>query len=80
MAPLRYKLDKEADALYVRLSDEPYSFGEDIDKERRIDYDRERRPRGIEFTAVSEGVDLRDLPRKRDLAALMAELRIRVYA
>ena len=34
----RVEYDKEADAIYIYLSDDKYAYGKDIDRERRIDY------------------------------------------
>ena len=80
MSQLRYEYDREADAIYVYLSEKPYAFGEDIRKERRIDYAADRTPVGIELTCVSEGVDLADLPARDALAELLTELHIKLYA
>ncbi len=75
-----YRYDEEADAIYVRLSDKQYAYGEDLDPERRIDYAADGSPIGVEFTCVSEGVDLRDLPEQRAIADILARLNIRVLA
>ncbi|HUZ88776.1 MAG TPA: DUF2283 domain-containing protein [Candidatus Acidoferrales bacterium] len=77
---IRHRFDREADAIYIWLSESPYSFGTDLDEERRIDFDHSGKPRGIELTAVSSGVDIDGLPCKEDVAALLEELKIRVYA
>ena len=77
---VRFKLDQQADALYVWLSSEPYAFGEDIDKERRIDYDANRRPRGVELLNVSGGVELDGLPNRDEIGRLLGKLKIRVFA
>ena len=36
---MRLEYDKEADAIYIKLSDMPYAYGKDLDDLRRIDYD-----------------------------------------
>jgi len=59
---MKIKYDKKADAVCVHLSDAPYAYGKDLDTERRIDYDANGKPRGIEITCVSHGVNLDDLP------------------
>src|SRR3970040_1699221 len=57
-----YQYDEEADAVYIRLSEKDYSYGEELDRERRIDYAADGTPIGIELLCASTGVDLRDLP------------------
>ena len=78
MMDCRY--DEEADAVYIRLSDKDYSYGEELDRERRIDYSADGTPVGVELLCVSTGVDLRNLPEPRALAALLAKHRIKVLA
>ncbi len=77
-ATLRY--DREADAAYITLRDLPYAYGEDIDRERRIDYAATGTPIGVELLCVSRGVNLDDLPERDTVAALLEEQRIRVFA
>lgn len=74
----RATFDREADAVYVTLSDQPYAFGEDIDHERRVDYAADGTPIGIELLCVSDGVDLSHLPRVDEVTATLRELGIRV--
>ena len=64
---MEIKYDRKADAIYVQLSSAPYAYGKDLDSERRIDYDSHGKPRGIEITCVSQGVDLDDLPYSAEL-------------
>lgn len=75
---LRY--DKKADAIYVRLSDEGYAYGEELDPERRIDYSTDGRPIGVELLCVSNGVDLRNLPEQDAISKLLSQRRIKVLA
>ncbi len=77
---MRHEYDPDADAIYVYLSEKPYAFGEDLDRERRIDYAVDRTPIGVEITCVSGGVNLRDLPDREQIARLLASLDIRVFA
>jgi uncharacterized protein YuzE len=77
---VKYEYDKDADAIYVSLSDQSYSFGEDLDRERRVDYAADRSAIGVELTCVSMGVDLRDLPARDEIASLLSSLDIRVFA
>lgn len=77
---LEYKHDAEADAIYIRLSEKQYAYGEDLDPERRVDYSADGTPVGIELLCVSSGVDLRDLPQRKSIADLLTQHRIRVLA
>jgi uncharacterized protein YuzE len=77
---MRVEYDKEADAIYVYLSNKPYAYGKDLDTERRIDYDTDNKPRGIELLCVSHGVVIDDLPFAREVERLLGERDIKVYA
>ena len=78
MSELRY--DKAAHAIYIRLSDQPYAYGEELDPERRIDYAANGMPIGVELLCVGSGVDLPNLPAQDVLANLLARHRIKVLA
>ncbi len=77
---MRYEYDTDADAIYIYLSDERYAFGEDLGRERRVDYAADRTPIGVELTCVSHGVDVSDLPAREEISELLARLNIKVYA
>jgi hypothetical protein len=64
----------------VRLSDEQYAYGEELDPERRIDYAADGTPIGVELLCVSEGVDLRNLPENAEISKLLSRHRIKVLA
>lgn len=66
--------------MYIYLAEKPYAFGEDLDRERRVDCAADRTPIGIELTCLSRGVDLRDLPSRDAVTALLAGLHIKVFA
>jgi uncharacterized protein YuzE len=72
--------DREADALYVSLNDEPYAYGEDLDLRRRIDYAEDGTPVGVELLYPSLGVDLSDLPRADEIAEALRAHDVRVLA
>ena len=76
----QFEHSETADAVYIRLRDLPYAYGEDIDHERRIDYAEDGKPMGIELLDVSGGVDLRDLPEADTVARLLTEHAIKVFA
>ena len=75
---LNVEHDPEADALYVRLGDKPYAYGEDFGDERRVDYAADGTPIGVELLCVSVGVDLTDLPHAELIAEAVAPYDIRV--
>lgn len=72
--------DREADAIYIRLREGTYAYGEDLDPERRIDYDADGQPLGIELLNVSQGVNPEDLPESEGVAELLAANEIPVFA
>lgn len=77
---LELTYDPEADAIYVRLNDLPYAFGEDLDHERRIDYAENGQPIGIEILYPNLGVDTRGLPFEDAVRRLVAEHAFKVFA
>ena len=64
---LKHKYDPKADALYITLNSGVYDHGYDLDDDRRIDYDKNNVPIGVEILSVSHGVDLRGLPYSQEL-------------
>ena len=77
---MRLEHDKEADAIYIYLSDAPYAYGEDLDTERRIDYDSDGNQMGIELLCVSEGVITNDLPHRGEIERLLEKHDIKLFA
>jgi uncharacterized protein YuzE len=69
---MKLEHDREADAIYIRLREGTYAYGEDLDPERRIDYDAQGEPIGIEILNVSGGINLDDLPENEGVAELLA--------
>jgi len=74
------KYDREADALYVYLSDKPYAYGRDLDNERHIDYAADGTPIGIELLSVSKGVNPDDLPEQSEVIDLLESQNIKIFA
>jgi len=74
------KYDKQADAVYILLSNKPYAYGKDLDNERRIDYDADGNPRGVELLCVSTGVVTDDLPNRVEIERALESRGIRAYA
>lgn len=68
---MELKHDKQADAIYIYLSDKPYSYGKDLDDERRVDYASDNTPIGVELLNVSKGVNLDGLPRRAEIAKVL---------
>jgi hypothetical protein len=68
---MQFEHDSEADAVYVRLSLKPYSYGRDLDDYRRIDYAVDGTPIGIELLSISDGVNLVGLPYAASVAAYL---------
>ncbi len=73
------KHGKQADAIYIYLPDNPYAHGKDLDDERRIDYDSDDVPVGIELLCVSQGVNLDSLPYADEVSAILKARGIRAY-
>ena len=74
------KYDKQADAVYILLSNKPYAYGKDLDNERRIDYDADGNPRGVELLCVSTGVITDNLPNRVEIERALESRGIRSYA
>jgi uncharacterized protein YuzE len=77
---MRAEYDRKADAIYIYLSDAPYAFGKDLDHERRIDYDANGEPIGVELLCVSDGVITNDLPRRGEIERLLEKHHIKLFA
>lgn len=76
----KIKHDKKADAIYIYINNNQYSHGKDLDEERRIDYDSDNQPIGIELLCVSEGVILDELPFQREIEQILTNEHIKLYA
>jgi hypothetical protein len=81
---IEFRHSLHADALYVRFADRPVAYTEDISRngyyERGVDYADDDTPVGVEFLGVSRGVDLTDVPRAAEIAAMLREHHIRELA
>ena len=79
---MKVEHDPRADALYVRLSDKPYAYMEDVSRgpqyARGVDYAADGTPIGVEFLNVSLGVDLTDIPRADEIAVALERRGIRI--
>ncbi len=77
---MSFEYDKDADAIYIRFSSTEYAYGKDLDNERRIDYDSNGNPIGVELLCVSKGVILDDLPNRKEIEKLLGDKRIKMFA
>ena len=77
---MKLKYDKVADAIYIKLSNMPYAYGKDLDDLRRIDYDADDNPSGVELLCVSMGVITNDLPNRAEIERALDDRGIKVYA
>jgi uncharacterized protein YuzE len=75
------KYSPRADALYVRFTDRPVAYTDDISQgpyyERGIDYDDNDVPVGVEFLNASKGVDLTGVPLADEIAPRLHEYDLR---
>ena len=62
MKEIKYTYDKDADAIYIYLSDKPYSYTVELDDSRNINYAEDDTPIGIELLYASGGVNIGNLP------------------
>jgi uncharacterized protein YuzE len=72
--------DREADAIYIYLSNKPYAYGKDLDEDRRIDYAADNTPIGIELLDVSKGVNLDSFPEPDEITKCLLKYNIKIYA
>lgn len=77
---MKLKYDRSADAIYIQFSDAPYAYGTDLDDLRRVDYDSEGNPRGVELLCVSNGVIPDDLPNRVEVERALEAKGIKIYA
>jgi len=75
---MKIRYDKKADAIYILISDNPYSYGKDLDEERRIDFDIDGNPIGVELLCVSMGVITDDLPYRAEIERILGDKSIRL--
>jgi len=76
---VKYKYDRDADAIYVYLSSDKYSHGEDLDEDRRIDYSSDNKPIGVELLSVSKGVNLDSLPETDEITVMLSSEGVPIY-
>jgi hypothetical protein len=52
----------DENALFVKYSLSPFSYGVELDSSRFLEYDAENSLVGIEFLNIDRGIDLQDIP------------------
>lgn len=72
--------DQEVEAIYIRLRDLPYAYGEDLDDSRRVDFSADGTPIGVELLNVDLGVNLDNLPERSSIEEALLEHNVKVYA
>ncbi|MBM2809532.1 MAG: hypothetical protein HW416_291 [Chloroflexi bacterium] len=77
---MRFAYDEAANAVYVFLAEKPYAYGRDLDSERRIDYAADDTPVGVKLTCVRSGVNMVSLPAATEIAQILRQIEVRVYA
>jgi len=59
--------DKKADTIYIQFNDSEYSYSDEVDEFRFVDYDSSDQPIGVELLGVSTGVVTDGLPNKLEI-------------
>lgn len=81
MRMLRMTYHSNAEAAYIHLrEDVQVARTRNLDGARLIDYAEDGQPVGIELLDVGDGVNLDGLPRRDEIARLLAKYHIRVFA
>jgi len=58
---MKLKIDKEVDALYLRLDDSAIVESEEVQQGVILDFNSEKRVIGVEFLGISKRVDVETL-------------------
>ena len=77
---MQIEYDRRADAAYITLADRPVASTRELDSRRLLDFDAEGVVVGIELLSVRQGVDVAGLPSAEQVAALLEQRDIRVFA
>ena len=76
---LNHEYDKEADAIYIKLSESEYAYGKDLNNGRRIDYSKNGQPIGVELLYANKGVNLTGIPDEVQIAQVLTKYKIPTY-
>ena len=77
---LEIEYDREANAIYIRLSNGGVAYTKQLDHMRYIDFSSDNKPVGIELLCVNNGVITDDLPRANEIIKLLQKKNIKVFA
>lgn len=77
---IKMTYDKEADAVYLYLSNKKVAYSKELDTERIADYSEDGELRGIEFLSVSSGVNTSDLPHRAEIEKALRDKGIKAFA
>ena len=69
---LKSTYDQDGDILYIQFSTAKVDRTKSLDDLRLVDYARNGSPIGVEFIGASGGLDLKDVPRSEEIAALVS--------
>jgi len=50
----KFEYDKEADAMYISLSDKPFAYTEVVNDSHYVDYSADNTPIGIDLLSISK--------------------------
>ena len=76
---LHVESDPMADAIYIKLTNEPIGYTKELDDNRLVDYTlNPGEPVGIDLLAVSAGVKLDGLPETQIVKQILAGLGVKV--
>ena len=77
---MNLEYDQKADAVYVRLLNEPVAYTKSLDEARNVDYSATDEPVGVEWMCVSEGIDLSGIPQADRISDLLFGKSFKVFA
>ncbi len=81
---MKLRYDPAADAIYIYLGKKGrISYTREMHKAysmRLVDYNKENSPIGIEILGTKQGIDVGELPKQEEVAALLQEHGFKVLA
>ena len=75
-----YEYGPDSDCAYILINDLPHAYSKEIDDARFIDYAADSTVIGIELLYVSSGIDISDLPYQSEIAKLLEQHKVKIYA
>lgn len=77
---MKYEYDPDADCAYVLINDLPHAYSREIDEARFVDFAKDGTVIGIELLYVGSGVDISGLPYEPEVARLLEENKVKIFA